>query len=70
MATEVIVVVVVVVVVVVEWLYYSKRIIIVRRADISENVSSILVGKMCVFVHVQSKLPLFFGKTLTPQNGC
>ena len=31
--------------------------------------SLIFVGKMCVFVSRPMKLSLFFGKTITPQNG-
>ena len=55
--------------VVVEWLHYSKRIIIDKGADLSELCSLIFVGKMCVLFHVQCECPLFFGKTVTSQNG-
>ena len=53
----------------VDWLYYSKRIIIVRWADLSDFFRWFSSVK-CVFLfHVQWKLSLFFGKTITPQNG-
>ena len=53
---------VVVDVVVVEWLYYSKRIIIDKRADLSEFFSLIFVGKMCVFVSRPMKIVTFLRK--------
>ena len=37
-------------VVVVEWYFYSKRIIIDKRADLTDFFSSNFVGKMCIFV--------------------
>ena len=55
---------------VVEWLYYSKWIIIIRWAlTLANFFRRFSVGK-CVFLfHVQWKLTLFFGKTVTPQSG-
>ena len=48
---------------------YSKRISVVRGADLSEFVSSNFFGKMCVFVHVQSKLVVDFPlETRIPKN--
>ena len=44
---------------------FSERIIIVGGADLSEFFSLIFVSKMCVFV----SLSLFFGKSVTPQDG-
>ena len=61
--------VVVVVVVVVEWLYYFKRIIIVRWADLTDFFRRFSSGKGVFLFHIQCKTPLFFGKTVTPQNG-
>ena len=46
-----------------------KKIIIVRWADLSDFFPSIFVGKRCVLFHVQWKLSLFLGKTITLQNG-
>ena len=42
--------------------FYSKRIIIVRRTDLSEFFSLIFVGKMCVFVSRQTKIVTFHRK--------
>ena len=56
----------VVVVVVVEWLYYSKRIIIVRKADLSEFFPLIFVGKMCLFVSRPMKIVTFPRKNGDP----
>ena len=41
---------------------YSKRIIIVRGADLSEFLSLIFVGKMCVFVSRPMKIASFLRK--------
>ena len=52
-----------IVVVVVEWLKSSKRIIIVRWADLSDFFfSSIVVGKMCIFVSRPMKIVTFLRK--------
>ena len=56
------------VVVVVEWLYYCKKIIIDKRADLSD-FSFIFESTMCVFVSRPMEIVTFFGKTVTPQNG-
>ena len=49
-------------------LYHSQRIIIVRSADLSDFVSLIFVGKMCVFVSHPMKIVTFFGKRLLPKR--
>ena len=49
-------------VVVLEWLYYSKRIIIDKRADLSDLFSFIFVGKMCVFVSRPMEIVTFLRK--------
>ena len=48
--------------VVVEWSYYSKRIIIDKRADLTDFLSSSFVGKMCIFVSRPMKNVTFIRK--------
>ena len=46
----------------VEWLYYSKRIIIDKRADLTDFFSLIFVCKMCVFLSRPMKIATFLLK--------
>ena len=48
--------------------HYSERIII-RGADLSDFVSLIVVGKMCVFVSRPMKIVTFLWKNAHTQNG-
>ena len=50
----------------VEWLNYSKRIIIGKKADLSEFFSLTFVGKMCVFVSRPMKIVTFLRKNGDP----
>ena len=52
----------IIVAVVVEWLYSFRRIIIDKRADLSDFFPLILVGKMCVFVSRPVKIVTFLRK--------
>ena len=54
------------VVVVVEWLYYSKRIIIDKRADLSEFFSLIFVGKNVGLCFMSNEKCHFFRKNGDP----
>ena len=48
----------------------SERTIIVRGADLSQHLSLIFVGKMCVFVSRPTDMVTFHRKTVTTQMGC
>ena len=59
------------IVVVVEWLYFFERIIIDKKADLTDFVSLIFFGKMCDCVSRPMKIVTFLRKNGDhPKTGC